>query len=84
MAWSLLRPSCASLPNCCSRFATNAPLSDRVRVQAATVGIELKGRSGAAGDYLSTVAARREEDAFLKQLSVGNRPSLICSTTNPG
>jgi hypothetical protein len=44
-------------------------LGDRVRVQAVTVGIELNGRSGAAGDDRSTAAARREEDAFLKQLN---------------
>jgi hypothetical protein len=43
-------------------------LGDRVRVQAATVGIELKGRSS-AGDDRPTAAARGEEDAFLKQLS---------------
>jgi hypothetical protein len=44
-------------------------LTDRVWVQAATVGIELTGHSGAAGDDRPTAAARREEDAFLKQLN---------------
>ena len=58
-------------------------LGDRVRVQAATVGIELKGRSGAAGDYRSTAAARREEDAFLKQLN-GKSTILRLQHMNPG
>jgi predicted transcriptional regulator len=58
-------------------------LGDRVRVQAATVGIELNGRSAAAGDDRQTAASRGEEDAFLKQLN-GNRPFSGCSDTNPG
>jgi hypothetical protein len=43
-------------------------LGDRVRVQAVTVGIGLERHSG-AGDDRPTAAARREEDAFLKQLN---------------
>ena len=44
-------------------------LSDRVRVQAVTVGIELERRAQAKVDDRSTAAARGEEDAFLKQLN---------------
>jgi hypothetical protein len=44
-------------------------LSDRVRVQAVTVGIELERRAQAGGDHRPTAAARGEEDAFLKQLN---------------
>src|SRR5690242_15968270 len=44
-------------------------LTDRVRVQAATVGIELKPRSAAEIRDRQTAATRAGESSFLKQLS---------------
>jgi hypothetical protein len=44
-------------------------LNDRVRVQAATVGIELRPRSAAEIRDRQTAATRAEESSFLKQLS---------------
>ena len=50
-------------------------LSDRVRVQAATVGIELKPRSATEIRARQTAATRAEENSFLKQL--GGRSAIL-------
>ncbi len=44
-------------------------LTDRVRIQAATVGIELKPRSNTKIRDRQTAATRAKENSFLKQLS---------------
>lgn len=50
-------------------------LTDRVRVQAATVGIELKPRSATEIRDRQTVTTRAEESSFLKQL--GGRSTIL-------
>jgi hypothetical protein len=44
-------------------------LSDRVRVQAADVGIKLERSSPAEDNDRSTATSRSEEESFLKQLN---------------